>query len=83
MKKQILITAFTFCGLAFCIAQKTSDFFIGMGGGTSSYQDQKYSNVRHGGFGGTLQLGLEKASEKNNVGHWPLFDGRRRIGSDQ
>lgn len=44
-------------------AQITKNFYVGLGGQASSFQDLKYSSVRYGGVGGSLQIGTERISE--------------------
>ncbi len=64
MKKTYLILLFFVVSLVQLHAQKTSSFYVDIGGGFSSFQDVKYSNVKYNGFGGVFGLGYLKENEK-------------------
>ena len=45
-------------------AQTSKTFYLGLGGSSSSFQDLKYSSLRYGGAGGSLEIHFQKSTEK-------------------
>lgn len=54
-------------------AQDSKQFFIGLGGNNTSFQDLKYSKVHYTGLGGTFELGFQKNKTQSIWGYGLTF----------
>lgn len=62
--KLVVVSLMLFLAYAVQAQEKSTNFFVSAGGAYSSFQDQKYSDVRYNGFGSAFGIGFEKHNEK-------------------
>lgn len=61
----LFVCIVVFMGVIQSKAQESRKYYIGIGTGQTSFQDVKYSKVRYSGFGGVLEVGFQKKTEKS------------------